>query len=243
MATRISVLARFSDGSFGSFENESVTEGTATEILPGGAGLAKVAGGSAGDTFIGKVMTHGLAKVETADASTGSFCNAYLLAPTGQVLAGIQGGGDHVSGLPALKRPVRMASGIKIYATWDAVADAATLLASVVAYYNDGSADVFTAAGVNNTKTSMTNLQGATWGEAGSGKVVLCAYATFASQYGLNEGNGGNSAFYVESPEGILKMMYSPAKGSGASDIAAPWQEVPVTVNLYDTLSVMASKS
>jgi len=243
MATSISVFVRFSDGTFGSFINTGVSEGSATEITTGGTGLAQVSGGSAGDTFITKVATHALAKVETDDSNAGAFANAYWLSPTGQVLGGIQGGGDHVSGLPALKKPIKMASGIKIFATWDNVADQATSLASVVAQYSDGTADVFTAAAVNNTKTSMTNLQGATWGESGSGKTVVCAYATYSSTYGINEADGGNSALYVESPEGQLKMMYPPCKGAAESDNACPWIEAPVKVNLYDTLSVMSSNS
>jgi hypothetical protein len=240
MATSISIYCRFSDGTFASLVNNSVTENTTTEIQTGGTGLAQVSGVSVGQAFVGKTMTHAVAKVSTEDATTGQLCFAQLIGPDGKIAMIIQGGGNHVGEFPALCRPVVMVTGMRAEARFDASADSATLTASLAVYCTDGTADVFFASAVDSTKTALLNKDGATIGQALSTKTIMKAYATYGGTYGINESQDGNGAFYVESSEGQLKAMYPPGKpGSNLSY----FQIYPVRINQNDTLSVMSDIS
>ena len=241
MATAIAIYCRFSDGTFASLVNNSVSENTLTEIQTGGTGLAQVTGVSVGQAFVGKTMTHAVAKVSTEDANTGCFAYAYLQSPDGKIAMLIQGGGDHVGQFPQLCRPVVMTTGMTAQARFDAQADAATQQASVAAYCTDGTSDVFTATAVDATKTAMLNKDGATIGQALSGKTIMKAYASYSSQFGLNESQEGNGAFYIESSEGQLKAMYPPSKVNAQE--LADFQIYPVRINQNDTLSVMSDNS
>ena len=238
MATAVSIFGRCSDGTVISLVNSSVTENTVTEIQTGGTGLAQSSGISLGQAYIGKVLTHAVAKVSTEGAATGGLCYAQILDASGRVAMVIQGGGDHVSDFPALCKPVRLANGMVAQARWDALADAATLQASTAVYCSDGTCDVFTVAGVDATKTEMVNKDSATIGQALAGKTIVKAYSTFNSTYGLNESVDGNAGFYVESSSGELKAMYLP--GNGRDQTAVPWTEYPVRINQNDSLSVMS---
>ena len=241
MATAIAIYGRCSDGTVISLVNNSVTENTVTEIQTGGTGLAQVSGVSLGQAYIGKVLTHAVAKVVTEDAATGGFCYAQVLDASGKVAMIIQGGGDHTSGFPALCKPLRLANGMIAQARFDALADAATLQASLAVYCTDGSCDVFTVAGVDGVKTAMVNKDSATIGQALAGKTIMKAYATFNSTYGLNESQDGNGAFYVESSDGQLKAMYPP--GNGRDQAPSRFVEYPVKISQNDTLSVLADVS
>lgn len=241
MATQIAIFCRFSDGTFASLVNSAVSENVVTEIQTGGTGLAQVSGVSVGQAFVGKTMTHAVAKVTTEDANTGCFGYAYLLAPDGKIAMLIQGGGDHLGQFPPLCAPVKMTTGMTAQARFDSQADAATQQASLAVYCTDGTAEVLTATAVSDTKTAMINKDGATIGQALSGKTIMKAYATYSSQFGLNEGLAGNSAFYVESSEGQLKAMYPPSKVNAQE--LSDWQIYPVRINQNDTASVMSDNS
>ena len=195
MATAIAIYCRFSDGTFASLVNNSVTENTLTEIQTGGTGLAQVSGVSVGQAYVGKTMTHAVAKVSTEDANT----------------------------------------------RFDPQADAAIKQASLATYCTDGTSDVFTATAVDQTKTALLNKDGATIGQALSGKTIMKAYASYSSQYGLNESQEGNGAFYIESSEGQLKAMYPPSKVNAQE--LGDFQIYPVRINQNDTLSVMSDNS
>lgn len=238
MATAFSIYGRCSDGTVISLVNTSVTENTVTEIQTGGTGLAQVSGVSLGQAYIGKTLTHAVAKVSTEGAATGGICYAQILDASGKVAMIIQGGGDHVSDFPALCRPLTLANGMVAQGRWDALADAATLQASLAVYCTDGSCDVFTVAGVDATKTAMLNKDSATVGQALAGKTIMKAYATFNSTYGINESNQGNGGFYIESSDGQLKAVYPP--GNGRDQTAVPFITYPVRIAQNDTLSVMA---
>jgi hypothetical protein len=243
MATQIDVFIRFSDGTFASLVNNNVTSNTLTEIQTGGTDLAQVSGVSVGQAFTGKVATHAMAKVTTEDASTGAFCYAYFLDPSGKISGLVQGGGDHCSEFPALLKPVRMQTGVTLQARWMATADGATQQASLAVYCASGVCDVFTVAAVDATKTAMVNPQGATIGQALDGQVIAKCYATYSSSFGINESQQGNGAFYIESSEGQLKAMYPPGKHGGSESTIVPWQSYPVRISQNDTLSVMSDNS
>jgi len=239
MATAISVQLRFSDGSFGSLVNSSVTENTQTEIQTGGTGLAQASGVSVGQAYVGKVCTHASVKVITENANTGCFCYAYFQAPNGSVASIVQGGGDHASAVAPLLKPIRMSTGMSFQARFDAQADGATQQASLGLYCSDGTCEVLTVAGVDATKTAMVNKDGNTIGQALSGKTVVAAYATFSSQFGMNDSDDGVSSFYVESADGQLKAMWPPARGNISTHLV-PYIRYPVRIDQNDTCSVLA---
>ena len=240
MATDINAFAQFSDGTFGSFRKEGATAETVTNVPTGGTGLAQVSGVDIGQAFPGKTLVALGIQVQTDDATTGVFCNGYLLGPYGKIVCGLQGGGYGAQGLPKLLKPVQMAVGMTIQATFDASADAGTQLGSYVVYCADGTSDVFTAKGVSDTKTSMTNKDGSTIGQALAGKAIKCAYATYGSTKGLNDDGGGNGGFYIESADGQLKVMHPPAVFA-STNAMVPYVEyaIPVRIEQNDTLSIM----
>jgi hypothetical protein len=72
MATAIYAFAQFSDGTFGSFANASVTAETSTEIQTGGVGINQASGVSIGQAFAGKTLVAASCLVQTDDATNGA---------------------------------------------------------------------------------------------------------------------------------------------------------------------------
>ena len=241
MATDINAYAQFSDGTFAAFRKEGATAETVTSVPTGGTGFNQTSGKEIGEAYPKKVLVALGIQVQTDDATTGVFCNGYLLDPRGKIICGLQGGGYGAQGLPKLIKPVQMEVGMTIQATFDAAADAATQLGSYVAYCMDGTVDVFSAKGVDGTKTSMTNKDGSTIGNALAGKTIKCAYATYGSTKGLNDNGDGNGGFYIESSDGLLKMVHPPAVFASTNDMV-PYIEyaVPVKIDQNDSLSLMS---
>ena len=219
MATDINAFVQFSDGTFGSLRKEGATAETVANVQTGGVGLAQVSGVDIGQAFVGKT----------------------ILGPDGKIRIPIQGGGYGAQGLPTLKRPVTMEVGMTLQATFDAAADAATQLGSYAVYCADGTSDVFTAKGVADTKTAMTNKDGSTIGQALAGKAIVCAYATYGSTKGLNDDGGGNGGFYIERADGQLKVMHPPAVFA-STNAMVPYVEYAkaVMIEQNDTLSIMS---
>ena len=238
MATAGYGFVQFSDGSFASLANAAVTEATASDLQTGGTGLNQVSGISIGQAYEGKVAVAAAVQFQTDDNTTGMFANAYFLGPDGKIICLVQGNGCRGSGVYRLTKPVKMQTGVKLMATWDAQADAVGL-ASLGVYCADGTADVFTASAVDATKTSMTNKDGATIGQALAGKTIVNGYATYGASKGLNDNQAGVSGFYIESADGQLKFMYPPQLGLEHS-----WWQMsgakPVRIDQNDSLSVMA---
>jgi len=247
MATAIYAFGQFSDGTFGSFANAAVTAETATEIQTGGVGINQASAVSIGQAFANKTLISLSCLVQTDDATTGSFAYGYLLGPTGEMLSPVQGGGYDGVGLPRLKKPVRCVPGVKLFAAWDAVADAVSL-ASIACYTSSGKSAIFAVKAVDAVKTSMVDvLTGATIGQSLAGQRIVCSYQTYASSKGLNDNQAGNSGFYVESSDGALKLMISPStnggyNGANYTEGQCPWVEyaVAIPIGQNDTLSVMA---
>ena len=251
MATAIYAFAQFSDGTFGSFANSNVTAETATEIQTGGVGINQASGVSIGQAFAGKVCVALSCQVQTDDVITGAFSYAYLLGPTGEMLCPVQGGSHTGVGLPRLKKPVRMAPGVKLFAAFDTVADAVAL-ASMAVYCRSGKSAIFAVKAVDATKTAMVDvLTGGEIGQSLAGEQVICTYQTYPAGKGLNDNQAGNSGFYIESSDGALKLMVSPVCASAVTNAgssgnylegASPYVEyaVGIPISQNDTLSVMA---
>lgn len=250
MATAIYAFAQFSDGTFGSFANSNVTAETSTEIKTGGVGINQASDVSIGQAFAGKVCVALSLQVQTDDAVTGSFSYGYLLSPTGEMLCPVQGGNFGGVGLPRLKKPVRMAPGVKLFAAFDTVSDAVSL-ASMAVYCASGKSAIFSVKAVDATKTAIVDvLTGGSIGQSLAGERIVCSYQTYPATKGLNDNQAGNAGFYVESSDGALKLMISPSTSGGASSAAlsdyvqgnAAYVEyaVAVPIGQNDTLSVMA---
>jgi hypothetical protein len=249
MATAIYAFAQFSDGTFGSFANAAVSAETATEIQTGGVSINQASGVSIGQAFAGKTLVAASCLVQTDDATSGAFCYGYLLGPTGEMLCPVQGSNSSGVGLPRLKRPVRMVPGVKLFAAFDTAADAVAL-ASMAVYCASGKSAIFAVKAVDATKTSMTDiLTGGTIGQSLAGERIVCSYQGYPANKGLNDNQAGNAGFYVESSDGALKLMISPATqtnnegGHGNyTGGSLPWVEyaVAIPIGQNDTLSVMA---
>lgn len=241
MATHISVLVRFSDGSF-TFLRDDVSEDTLTEIQTDASGLLNITANiSVGVANQNKVATHAMAKVQTDSAQTGAFGYGAFYGPQGNVLCPIQGGGFKCSGLPQLIKPVRMQSGVVVKCYWQAYSDAVQQ-ASVAVYCASGKCDIFSATAVDDTDVSMINKDSATWGEALAGETVIGAYATYSATNGLADTGiaDGIDAFFVESASGQLLGMYAPEGGAYATD-PCPYIMQTIRVSQNDTLTVRAN--
>ena len=240
MATGISIFCRFSDNSYGYLQNADVTAGaTGEEILTSNAGgaLNQTSGVSVGQSFQGKVMTHALMKVETQNAATGSYLAGYLLDPAGNILVAIQGGGGVVADLPKLCKPVRMSSGVRAWGAWQAQADSATLVVSLVCYCASGKTEIFQVSGVDTTSTELVSqITGASFGNALANETVVKFFAVYPSSVGMNNQLGGVSAVWVTSPEGQLKALIPPASGgaTGMGSLDTQWIHVPFRVSQND---------
>jgi hypothetical protein len=241
MATHVSAIIRFSDGSM-TFLRDDVSADTLTEIQTDASGLLNITGDlSVGVANQGKTATHALCKVQTDSNTTGSFGYGAFYGTQGEVLCPVQGGGYSVSGLPKLVKPVRMQSGVQLKVYWQVSSDAIQQ-ASVAVYCASGKCDIFSATGSDGADVSMVNKDGNTWGEALAGQTVVAGYATYSATYGLADTGvaDGIDAFFVESASGQLLGMYAPSNGY-TSETPVPYIAQSIRVNQNDTLTVRAN--
>ena len=243
MASNISVFLRFSDGTFGALRStvtESSTKfGQYSEITLEGGDLNQTAGVPVGQAFNGKTCTHAFAKVATDDGNSACLMSAYFENTDGSIAVPIQGGGQLQTGMPALKRPMMMRTGVVCKAALQDAADAVQV-ATLMVYCASGKTDVFAALAVDDTPTSMVNPQGKTIGQALDGQTIQCAYATYAASNGLDDNDGGVNALYIEDAQGTLKAMYPTTKGNAGVG-PVPFVSYPVPILQNDTLTVTAS--
>ena len=242
MATNVSVILKFSDGTM-TYLRDDVTENTLTEVQTDASGILNItANVSAGQFAQGKICIAAVAKVQTDNATTGAFGYAAFYGPQGNVLGAIQGGGMAVSGVPLLKRPIRMTTGIQVKVFWQAVADAVQY-ASLAVYCASGKTDIYNVLAVDGVATSILNKDGNSLGESLVGENVLCGYATYSASNGLADTGiaDGIGAFYVEDSNGQLVAMFPPSQGAHHSGDPVPWIEQPFRVNQNMTLTVTAN--
>lgn len=241
MATNAQAILKFSDGSI-SYLRNAITLDAKTELLTDASGLVNQAGSiSAGQANQGKLLTHAAIKVQTDTATTGSFSYGSIEGVGGNVIGAIQGGGTNAAGLPKLKRPVRMMTGVKINVFAQAVADAVQY-ASMAIYCASGKVDILQGLAVDDTDVSMTSIiSGSTLGEALVGERVVCYYATYPATNGLADTGvaDGVNALFAEDAQGQLKGMFPITKGTG--DVVTEWVEDSFNVVQNDTLTVRAN--
>jgi len=220
MATDIMAFVKFSDGTMGSFLKTGATAETVTTLPTGGNGINQVSGVEIGQAYNGKVAIACNVICQTDSATTACFSYGYFLDPQGKIMTVVQGGGSQTTNLPALPRPIRLAPGVTLNATFDELSDAASL-ASLGVCCTDGTADAFFIKAVADTATEMVNKDGNGIGKALVGKVIKYAYATYAATNGLNDDGGGFGGLYIQDAGGQLKMVF-PA-GNGKGELAAPF--------------------
>lgn len=242
MATNASVILKFSDGTVGYLRN-AVTLDAATEVKTDNSGLLNQAGDlSVGQAFQGKTLTHAAVKVQTDSATSGAFGYASIIGVSGNIIGAIEGGGQATSGLPRLKRPVRMQTGVKINVFAQALQDAVQY-ASLAVYCASGKVEIFQGLAVDATNVSMTSvISGSTIGEALVNQQVVCYYATYPASNGLADTGvtDGVNALFVEDAQGQLKAMMYTGQGLGNPDqIQFIEDSFPVRQN--DTLTLRAN--
>tara|TARA_R110000824_G_scaffold139954_1_gene305411 strand:+ start:430 stop:1185 length:756 start_codon:yes stop_codon:yes gene_type:complete len=251
MATNASVILKFSDGTMSYLRNDitvSTTASSLQEVLTDASGILNIAGGiSAGQANQGKLLTHAGVKIQEDNATTGAFGHGAVYGVQGQILSLIQGGGSNAAGLPALKTPVRMTTGISVKVMAQTSANEVQI-ASCAVYCASGKADIFSTLMVDGTQTALLNKDGNTLGEALSGEMVVCTYTSYPAQFGLADVGvaDGINALYVESAQGVLKaMMYTNAGGGHVTNSDAtmiPFVDQPFRIvqndNLFGTANV-----
>lgn len=216
MATFITVILKFSDGSYGYLQNSDVSAGSAgEEILTSNAGgnLNQVNGVSAGVAFTDKVVTHAASKVTTQNADSATYMWAYFLGTDGAIVCPILGGGGTMSELPALKKPVTLKTGMQVQAAWQSAGDSATLIAAATVYCTDGTSDVFFVTAVDGSNTELKNKSGIGIGDALAGKTAMSYFAVYPSTLDVNENGGGVSTLWVEATDGTIKALIPPGDG------------------------------
>jgi hypothetical protein len=244
MASDLYAFVKFSDGSMFSGVASSASARTATELVTGGTGLNQVASISIGQAYTGRVaIAASIIAIKDGTSvapSTGDgFAYGYFLGPDGKIMCNVQGGGGASAGMPKLLKPVRMTTGVKLYGAYEAATDGPAQ-ASLAVACTDGTHDLFTILAVADTKTELKNKDSASIGQALDGKVISSYMATYNSTKGLNEDGAGVAAFYLESSEGQLKMMFPPCQGNGQEVV--PWQPGYGTrVTQNDVASVMGT--
>jgi hypothetical protein len=244
MASNASVILKFSDGSISYLRND-ITLDSFTEVLTDASGLVNQAGGiSAGQANQGKLLTHAAVKCQLDNGTTGSFSAATIVGVGGNIIGLIQGGGVQVSGLPKLKRPIRMETGIKINVFGQTLTSGDTLqYATLAVYCASGKCDVFQGLAVDATDVPMLSaISGSTLGQALVGERVMCYYATYPATNGLADVGiaDGVNAFFAEDAQGQLKSMMFPSYGQ-SSAMMTEFVEDSFTVVQNDTLTVRAN--
>jgi len=242
MATNASVICKFSDGTIGYLRN-AISLDAATEVKTDASGLVNQAPDlSIGQAFQNKTLIAASVKIQTDSATSGAFGYASIVGTGGNVIGVIQGSGSSGAGLPRLKKPVRMTTGVKINVFAQAIGDAVQY-ASLAVYYASGRADVFQGLAIDATDVSMKSVVGnLTLGEAAQGERVACYYATYPATNGLADTGvaDGVNALFAEDSSGQLKSMMYVAKGNMDGEVVE-FVEDSFTIEQNDTLTLRAN--
>jgi len=242
MATNASVICKFSDGTIGYLRN-AITLDSATEVKTDNSGLVNQAGDlSIGQAFQNKTLIAASVKIQTDSATSGAFGYASIVGTAGNIIGIIQGSGATGAGLPRLKKPIKMTTGVKINVFAQAIGDAVQY-ASLAVYYASGRADVFQGLAIDATDVPMKSVvSNLTLGEAAQGERVMCYYATYPATNGLADTGvaDGVNALFAENSSGQLKSMMYTAKGNMDGEVVE-FVEDSFTIEQNDTLTLRAN--
>lgn len=239
MANSIQVSVKCASGRVAVFSDTNVTENTLTTVTSGGVGLNQTSGIDLGNFLVGETITHAFATVTAATtaSATAAFALGFVEQPDGSIAVPIEGGGSASGCMPMLCRPIRVTVGMLLKIML-AQSDASNVQASLVAYCASGKTSVFTVTAVADTKTAIVDITtGGSIGQSLAGQTIVKYYATFTNSNGLNDDQGGNNFYYIESSQGTLKGTMFPVLASLYGKVEQVPTRIPILQN--DTLSVM----
>ena len=239
MAQSIQVSILCASGRVAVFADTNISENTTTTLQTGGVGLNQTSGIDLGNFLVGETITHafGTCTAATTASATSTFLFGFVENPDGSIAVPIEGGGSVSGCMPALCRPIRVTVGMLLKVA-NSLADATNVQASLVAYCASGKTSVFTVTAVADTKTAIVDITtGGSIGQSLAGQRVVKYYATFSNSNGVNDDQGGNNFYYVESSQGQLKATMFPKLPSLYAKVEMVPCNIPIMQN--DTLSVM----
>jgi hypothetical protein len=242
MAANGSVILKFSDGTV-SYLRNVITYDQETEILTDASGLVNQAGGlSAGQANQGKLLVAACAKVMNDTTATGQMLYCSIVGVNGSIIGSIQGGGATMAGMPMLKQPIRMQTGVKIN-IFGQLSSGAVQYGAVSLYCASGKVDIFRGLAIDDTDVPMLSVvSGSTIGESLVGQRVLCNMAVYGGDVGITDTGiaDGVNAFFAEDAQGQLKQMMFASTGS-TSALPTQWVEDTMTIVQNDTLTLRAN--
>ena len=239
MATGITVLVRFSNGSIAYLTNDNVTDGaTGAELVTANQGgdLSQVSGVTIGQAYTGLTATDACVIVKKQASAAGRLLWANFRGPDGAVIVPIDGGGSMVGQMIKLYKPVMMTTGVTIFAAQQSADDSATLVASLDVC-SPTKCDNFTVTAVDGANTELKNKDNATIGQSMNGLVATQMTARYPQTVGLNNALAGVSALFVTASDGALKAMVPPQSNS-AGVYAGPSITYPVRILQNDSAFV-----
>ena len=245
MASDVMAFVKFRSGQIAYLVKDGATLGGPFDTdHTGGNKVNQTSGVDIGQAYSGQVAVaaHVIVIKDGAVLSSGSgdgLCAAYFQGPDGKIICTVNGGGGATSGFQPLDKPVVMTTGVIFRAAAQAATDG-LCVGTLAVCCTDGTHDVFQATAQDGTAVAMVNKDGATIGQALSGKALKYAYATYNSTKGLNEDGAGVGAFYLEAADGTLKHMFPPCQGNGSSPLPLI-MGYATTIQQNDTLSISGS--
>ncbi len=223
----VAVTLQTSSGIALSFQDHTVTDGTAQEITSGG--WNQVSGQSAGVVGDGLTVTHGIAIF----GDNGSY--AYLANPDGSINQAlpIMRASAGVQGVIPLCQPVRLIPGMTIQVLCNVTG---TTVVTMNVFCASGVSHIFSGtAGTSGAVTNLTSIiNSSDLGNVLTGQVITKAFVTSASDWDAAEtagfpavaqisGNGQSKCFWAQQ----MPVYNQPV-----------WQAISTRVDLNDVLQI-----
>ncbi len=223
----VAVTCQTSNGIALSFQDHSVTDGTAQELTSGG--WNQVSGQSAGVVGDGMTVTHAVAVF----GDNGVY--AYIANPDGSINQALpmMRASAGVAGVIALCRPVRLIPGMTIQVLSGTTGSTAV---SMSVYCASGVSHIFSGtAGTSGAVTNLTSIiNSSDVGNVLTGQTIVKAYVSSTADWDGAEaggfpavaciaGNGQSKAFWAQQ----MPVYNQPS-----------WQEYPVRIDLNDVLQI-----
>lgn len=235
-AVKMAVSVRCASGRVAEFVKDDGTSGTTYELVTGGTGLNQTSSVSFGDALSGEVVTHAWASCAGLVAESPSFAGAWITATDGSVAALIQGGGAGAQyPMQPLYKPLRVTTGMQMKGVAEN-AGTGIVQAFVGVCYSNGGHDVFQSTLSDASETSFTSvISGATWGQAGAGKVAVAYYGILNNTNTINEDGNGQNFIYTQDAQGQTTGLITPVLcGSGGS--WSSFGTCPIPISQNDTM-------
>jgi len=225
----VSVFFQTRSGRALTLQNQSVTDGTETEIQSGGDGLNVVAGVSLGQYGEGEIITHGLAVM------TDCPVYAYIESPNGKVIMPVVAvnAASGCAGTVPLCAPVRLVTGMTLKVLTTDTGGSSTPNAAFSAYCSDGTAEVFDISLTNGSTTNFASVKtNLTVGQTLNGKTVVKGLAVTFADLDAAEATGFGGYSILDS-QGYTKAVYA---ASSVLYVQPDFQTFPVQIQQNDDM-------